>query len=159
MRNGSDSKPTMPEALAAAHDYLRLLPMLERAIERSEISPRTSGGALQIGGGKRKWAPGDTSDVERWVLRHDWEITLASKIYNTLQEVTATFLEAQVLYWVIWKDAPFDAVADFLDVRVDEVKAAERSLLQKVADAMGPVEKELAERGHRRLGRMTHAEN
>lgn len=113
---------------------------------------------MRIGGGKRQgWTPHDSSEVERWVLRHDWEIAAAGLVLATLQEVTVTFLEAQVLYWCVWKGAPFDRLADFLDVRVDEVEAAERSLLSKVAEAMGPVEKELAERGHRRRERMAEA--
>lgn len=149
----------MPQGVAeVAADYLRLLPELERRLEKAEIAPRTSGAGLRIGGGKRQgWTPVDTSEVERWVLRHDWEIAAAGRILATLQEVTVTFIEAQVLYWCIWKGAPFDRLADFLDVRVDELVAAERSLLSKVAEAMGPVEKELAERGHRRLERMAEA--
>lgn len=91
------------------------------------------------------------------MLRRNWEITAAGRIIATLQEVTVNFFEAQVLFWSVWKGASFDKLADFLDVRVDELEAAERSLLQKVADAMGPVEKELAERGHRRLERMAEA--
>lgn len=83
------------------------------------------------------------------MLRHDWEITAASRIHDTLLNIELTFCEAQVLYWVIWKHAPIDRVADFLDLRVDEVKQAERSLLTKVADAMGPLERETMENRHR----------
>lgn len=113
---------------------------------------------LRAGGGRRPyWTPYDVSEVERFVLRHSWEITAAGRILATLQEVTVTFREAQVLYWSIWKGTPFNRLADFLDVRVDELEAAERSLLSKVAAAMGPLEQELAERGHRRLERMAEA--
>lgn len=89
------------------------------------------------------------SEVEAFVLRHDWEITAAIKIQSTLLDIELTFYEAQVLYWVIWKHAPIEKVADFLDLRIDEVKDAERSLLTKVADAMGPVERDIVENRRR----------
>lgn len=76
-------------------------------------------------------------------MRHDWEVTAATRIYATLSKITLTYLEAQVLSWRIWNDAPRDKLADFLDVHPDEVAAAERSLLAKVAEAMKPIETRL----------------
>lgn len=85
--------------------------------------------------------------MEAIVFRYAWEVEAARRIVQTLAQIELTFLEAQVLNWCYWKYAPLGRVADFLDVRIDELRAAEHSLLTKVAEAMGPVEEELAARG------------
>lgn len=90
------------------------------------------------------------SEVEAFVLRHDWEITAAARIHATLSRIELTFLEAQVLYWHIWKHAGLERVADFLDVRTDQLREARESLLAKVTAAMGAVEREIV--ANRRRG-------
>lgn len=77
--------------------------------------------------------------MEAIVFRHAWEIDAARLIYQVLARVELTFLEAQVLHWCYWKDGPIERVADFIGVRVDQLRAAEETLLDKVAAAMEPV--------------------
>ena len=135
-----DSRPRTQPDRDQAIALLRLLPVVKKGLDSREITPRTSGGVLRIGGGKRRgWSPGKLSDVEAIVFRHAWEIDAARLIYQVLARVELTFLEAQVLHWCYWKDGPIERVADFIGVRVDQLRAAEETLLDKVAAAMEPV--------------------
>lgn len=150
-----DSRPRTQPDRDQAIALLRLLPVVKKVLDSREITPRTSGGVLRIGGGKKRgWSPSRLSEVEAIVFRHAWEVEAARLIYQTLAELELTFLEAQVLNWCYWKDAPLERVADFLDVRVDQLRAAEETLLAKVVAAMGPVHQELV---HGQLSRRVAA--
>ena len=127
-----------------AAQFLLLLPLVDQALTSADIGPRTSGGVLRIGSGKRpRWTPTRISEPESFVLRHDWEISLAGRIHKVLCELELTFLEAQVLHHHFWKAIPLRTLADFLDVRTDQLREARESLLAKVTAAMGPLEREI----------------
>ena len=141
MHDGSDTSLKRPRdtRVEDADACLRLLPIIANWLDKAteEIAPRTSGGVLQVGSSKRpKWAPMNISEPESFVLRHDWEITLARRIHQALAGLELNFLEAQVLYRHFWKAVPLRPLADYLDVREVELAAAKNSLLQKAATAL-----------------------
>ena len=128
----------MPPWWELTEGILRTLGALQlrRMRRHADISPRTSGVALQVVGSSRRRSPVSLSEQEVYVLRHDQEL-LAERALAVLRPLVLTWLEAAVLlhhYCYGWR---LPDVAAIVRRHRFEVYAARDSLVRKAAVALG----------------------
>lgn len=100
------------------------------------IAPRTSGAVLRATGGSRHWTPRSTSEPERFVLKHEADI-MAEKVLQKLRPLVLTWLEGAILLHHYSYEWPLEDVAEKTNVHVGDVAKARKSLVRKVAIALG----------------------
>lgn len=89
---------------------------------------------------RRRWSPHDLSPQEAFLLANEEEIRKADAIIQALRPVRLTWLEAAVFHHYYWHALDLFTVAEITERSPKELEAARRTLVTKVAAALGYIE-------------------
>lgn len=129
-----DPAPWFPEVEGIIAQSLLMLWKLDR--DRAE-AVRTSGGFIQVASTRQPRSPTATSEPERFVLRNEKAIVQTKAFLDAVRPILLTWLEAAVLVHFYYRGLRLHEVARLVRESVQTVADARRSLVRKVAVALG----------------------